>query len=358
MTYRMLPYSGSDWNGLILRLPHSHILQSAEWGAFKQITGWKAARYVLYDAAHQISGAAQVLTRHVGPLAMMYAPRAPLVSHTDHAAFEALLVGLERIARRQPTVQIKIDPDVVIGRGVPGEADATEDANGLALCATLRRRGWRFSAEQVQFRNTILIDLTHSEDDLLKAMGSGKRRKVGYGARHGVTIRAATLDDLPLLYRLYAETGSRNGFTTRPYEYYLSEWGMLMRAGMAHALIAEVNGQPVAHVILFLFGETCLYFTGASVSDNEVRKLMPADMLQWEAMRYAKGRGCTVYDLWGAPNEFAEGDSMWGVFGFKRDFGGVITRHMGAWDYAPYPALYTLYTRIMPRLLNAMRRRG
>jgi lipid II:glycine glycyltransferase (peptidoglycan interpeptide bridge formation enzyme) len=207
----------------------------------------------------------------------------------------------------------------------------------------------------VQFRNTITIDLTRSEDELLAAMGQGKRRKVRYGPKHGVTVRAATPDDLPLLYKLYAETGQRDGFLTRPYEYYADEWGTMLRAGLAHALIAEVDGRAVAHVILFHFGRKCWYFYGASVSDNEMRKLMPTDLLQWEAMRWAKAQGYAVYDLWGAPNEFTESDPMWGVYRFKRDFGGTVVRHIGAWDYAPLRPLYALYTRVMPRILDLMR---
>lgn len=350
-------FEGGDWNRLLLSLPQNHILQTEQWADFKRITGWTGQRYRVRDDSGQIQGGVQVLRRRVGPLQVLYAPKGPLLDPTNLPAWEVILGGLEKIAQRALAVQIKIDPEVVSGWGVPGTPEARENPQGQAVINLLKKRRWRFSPEQVQFRNTIVIDLSQSEDALLAAMGQGKRRKVRYGARHGVTVRPGTLEDLPLLYQLYAETGKRNQFITRPYDYYLQEWGLLMKAGMAHALIAEVGGRAVAHVILFKFGPTCLYFTGASISDNEVRKLMPADLLQWEAMRWAKAQGCTTYDLWGAPNDFHEGDSMWGVYQFKRDLGGVVTRHIGAWDYAPYPPLYTLYTRIMPRLLAMMRRR-
>jgi lipid II:glycine glycyltransferase (peptidoglycan interpeptide bridge formation enzyme) len=143
---------------------------------------------------------------------------------------------------------------------------------------------------------------------------------------------------------------------TRPAEYYLDEWRSLGEAGLLHALIAEVNGQMAAHVVLLAFGKKCLYFNGASTSDNELRKLMPADALQWEAMRWAKARGFAVYDLWGAPTRFDESDPLWKVWLFKRDYGGTLTWHIGAWDFAPNALLYWLYMRGMPRL-RAWRRR-
>ncbi|MEP7287481.1 MAG: peptidoglycan bridge formation glycyltransferase FemA/FemB family protein [Chloroflexota bacterium] len=347
------------WNDLIRTLPYAHILQTEQWGEFKRrSTGWTPDKIVLRDQHDKIVGAALVLTRRIGPLAVMYVPKGPMLDYADPLLLNQMLEQLEGLARRRRAIWLKIDPDVVAATGVPGEPDATDRPGGQQVMATLKQRGWRYSDSQVQFRNTITVDLTRSEDELLAAMGQGKRRKVRYGPKHGVTTRAATLDDLPLLYKLYVETGIRDGFLIRPYEYYADEWGVMLRAGLAHAIIAEVGGVAVAHVILFHFGRKCWYFYGASVSDNEMRKLMPTDLLQWEAMRWAKAQGYALYDMWGAPNDFREDDPMWGVFQFKRDFGGTVIRHIGAWDYIPFMPLYRLYTEVVPRILNFMRKRG
>jgi lipid II:glycine glycyltransferase (peptidoglycan interpeptide bridge formation enzyme) len=80
--------------------------------------------------------------------------------------------------------------------------------------------------------------------------------------------------------------------------------------------------------------------------------------LQWEAMLHAKAAGCTEYDLWGAPDEFTKDDPMWGVFRFKDGFGGQVVRTLGAWDYPVRPTFYRLYSQVLPRILNVMRRRG
>ncbi len=346
------------WNDTIRSLPYAHILQTEEWGEFKRrSTGWIPEKIILRDQRNSVVGGALILTRRIGPLAVMYVPKGPMLDYNDPLLLDQMLEKLEKLAQRNRAIWIKIDPDVVAATGVPGEPDASERPGGQNVIAILKRRGWRCSDSQVQFRNTITVDLTRSEDEMLAAMGQGKRRKVRYGPNHGVTVRSGTLDDLPLLYKLYVETGQRDGFITRPYEYYADEWGNMMKAGLAHPLIAEVNGVAVAHVILFHFGRKCWYFYGASTSDNELRKLMPTDLLQWEAMRWAKAQGYAVYDMWGAPNEFREDDPMWGVFQFKRDFGGTVTRYIGAWDYAPIGPLYMLYTRLMPRMLDIMKRR-
>lgn len=121
-------------------------------------------------------------------------------------------------------------------------------------------------------------------------------------------------------------------------------------------LIAEVDGEPVAAIWLFMFAGRAYYVYGMSREAH--REKMPNYLLQWEAMKRAKARGCSVYDLWGAPDEFNESDSMWGVFHFKEGLGGQVVRTLGAWDYAPNPFWYRLYSEIIPRVLDVMRSRG
>jgi lipid II:glycine glycyltransferase (peptidoglycan interpeptide bridge formation enzyme) len=75
-------------------------------------------------------------------------------------------------------------------------------------------------------------------------------------------------------------------------------------------------------------------------------------------VKRAKAAGCTSYDLWGAPEEFSESDSMWGVYRFKEGLGGYVLRTAGAWDYAPNKLWYKMYSEVMPRVLDVMRARG
>jgi lipid II:glycine glycyltransferase (peptidoglycan interpeptide bridge formation enzyme) len=79
---------------------------------------------------------------------------------------------------------------------------------------------------------------------------------------------------------------------------------------------------------------------------------MPTYLLQWEAIRWAKSKGCQTYDLWGIPDQpesvleetFTErSDGLWGVYRFKRGFGGEVRRTIGTWDRVYKPALYKLY---------------
>lgn len=342
------------WNQALRPLPCAHVLQTWEWGEFKRrTTGWRPERFA-YRRGGAIVAAAQVLTRRLGPLRVMYVPKGPALDYTDAGLLAAVLDHLQGLARRRGALWLKIDPDVVAGRGVPGAEDAHDDPLGQTVMQTLAARGWRFSHSQVQFRNTITIDLTRPAEDILMGMHQSTRRKVRVAEKKGVTVRQATPEDIPTLYDLYRATGERDGFLIRPLDYYREAWEAFMRAGLAHALLAEYQGHPLAHVILLHFGPKCWYFYGAS--SNEERQRMPNHALQWAAMQWARAQGYATYDLWGAPDVFHESDRMWGVYQFKRGFGGTVVRHIGAWDYAPLPPLYRAYEALMPRLLGWLRR--
>ncbi|MBN1440223.1 MAG: peptidoglycan bridge formation glycyltransferase FemA/FemB family protein [Anaerolineales bacterium] len=346
----------AEWKSAIERLPDAHVLQTWEWGECKARYGWTVERRIWRRGGAALA-AAQILRRSVrfGPLSacLFYVPKGPLLDWRDSETREAVLTDLEDLGKKERAVQVKIDPDLPLGEGLPGPYADSPDAIGAEAARRLTGRGWRFSAEQIQFRNTVVLDLRQGEADLLAAMKPKTRYNIRLAQRHGVTVRAGTESDLPLLYRMYAETADRDSFVIRSQEYYLDVWGAMLRAGLAQPLIAEINDLAVAALILFQFASRGWYLFGMSRALH--REKMPNHLLQWEAARWLKGQGCTHYDLWGAPDVFCDSDPLWGVFQFKLGFGGAVTRHIGAWDFAPSPLRYAAYHQILPRVLDVTR---
>ena len=341
-----------DWNDSLRELPYAHILQTWEWGEFKRETGGWTPQRLAFERDGRIVAMTSLATRSMGPLKVMVVSKGPALDYSDVELARAVLEELEQRAQQFGVVWLKIDPDVITATGLPNSDDDRSNESGSKARALLETRGWRFSNSQVQFRNTLTIDLSRSEDELLAALSGNTRRKVRIAEKKGVKVRDATLEDLPLLYRLYRVTGERDKFLIRPFDYYQRAWREFMSAGLAHGLIAEYEGAAIAQVILFHFGRKCWYFYGASA--NEERERMPNYALQWAAIKWAKAQGYAVYDMWGAPDDFDESDVLWGVYQFKRGFRGQLVRHIGAWDFAPQPWLYHTYAKLAPRLLNMM----
>jgi peptidoglycan pentaglycine glycine transferase (the first glycine) len=343
----------SQWDAALAALPQSHVLQTWEWGDFKGRWGWQPTR-LLFEEEGRLLAAAQVLRRQLPrtPLSVAYVPKGPALDYSDPSLLVQVLSALEQEAKRQRSLFVKIDPDVWLGFS---DKDSPLLPEVATLQATLAERGWRRSTEQIQFKNTVILDLTLDVNGLLARMKVKTRYNIRLAKRRGVRVRPGDETDLKAFYDLYAETSQRDGFLIRPMAYYLDVWGQFLRVGRAHFLLAEVAGEPVAGLILFHFGQTAWYMYGAS--SNQHRNLMPNHLLQWEAIRLAKQKGCTQYDMWGAPDCFDESDPMWGVYRFKTGFGGETVRGMGAFDYSPLPRLYWVYMVAMPRVLALMRRR-
>ena len=350
------------WNEIMAALPAPHLLQSWEWGEVKSQFGWKPFHKVWEDQG-KVVAAALVLERTVNlpgmaaRLRMHYTPKGPLLADwADEALRRRVLDDLLKFGRERSAFLLKVDADVPVGMGLPGAEDAEEGLPGVGLIEMFKRDGWRFSNEQVQFRNTMLVDLNASEDDLLMAMKSKTRYNVRLAGRKGVVVRRGTEADFELLNNMYAETAVRDGFAIRCPEYYSSVWQTFYRSGRLTPLIADVEGQAVAGLMLFDFGGTAYYLHG--MSRDQHRNLMPTYLLQWEAMRIAKEKGCHTYDMWGAPDTFDEDQSMWGVFRFKQGFNARILRTIGAWDKPLRPVVFNLYSQVWPRLMDMMRARG
>lgn len=349
--------SESVWKTALGRLPQPHALQSWTWGAFKARWGWSAQRLLLTVGGNSWEplAAALVLKRKIPrtPFSILYVPKGPVLDYRDGALRRVVLAELEKIARRERAIFVKIDPDVVKSWGVEKERPSP---TGARFMEELKARGWRYSDSQIQFPHTVELDLTRSEDDLLASMKQKTRYNIRLAGRKGVTVRVGELSDYPLIADMYQETAVRDGFAIRPRAYYLDIWRAFHADGMGIPFIAEYEGQPLAALVLVTYGERAIYMYGAST--NEERNRMPTYLLQWEAICWAKAHGYRVYDFWGAPTEFAETDPLWGVWRFKAGFNGQVVRHLGAWDYPVRPFLYWLYVNAIPRYVSWLRGRS
>lgn len=348
------------WNDFLKQLPDPHILQTSEWAEQKKEIGWEAEPLMISaDNGNPIAGAL-VLTRTVRPLgfgqglSVCYIPRGPVLDWNNPELVERIFTEIEKFCWKKKAIFIKIDPEIDLGTGIPGSPEESTNTVGIGIREILQSRKWRFSKEQVQFRNTVLIDLTGSEETWMARMKQKTRYNIRLALRSGVVIRQAKIEELPLLYRMYAQTAARDNFIIREESYYLRLWQQFMKAGFATPLVAESENEIIAGLVLFHFGKKAWYFYG--MSTNKHREKMPNYLLQWEAMKIAKSLGCSVYDLWGAPDDFDGKDNMSGVFRFKEGLGGVLHRTIGAWDYPNRKIWYFIYQQILPRILDLTRR--
>ena len=320
--------TSSQWGEFLLHHPEAHLLQQPEWGELKRAFGWQSA-WVQSGVA-----GAQVLFRQL-PLGftMGYIPKGPVGSD-----WQALWPEVDRLCREKRAIFLKVEPD--LWEGVSFDA-------GQFLPGFL-------PARPIQPRRTIVISLEGSEEDWLMRMKQKTRYNIRLAEKKDVIIRFSS--DMHIFQQLMDVTGERDDFGVHSLAYYRKTYDLFHPSGMCELLVAYYNDKPLAGLMVFARGKRAWYMYGAS--NNEERNRMPAYLLQWEAMRWAAGKGCTEYDLWGVPDcseeeleaGFTQSDSgLWGVYRFKRGFGGQVLRSVGGYDRVYRPLLYRAIQMVLRR---------
>jgi len=336
------------WDAFVAAHPDAHTLQLAAWGTLKSQFGWKAQRVAIVNRNGAIIAGAGVLYRplplHLGTMA--YIPAGPLFAVDASAEADAALWrAIRNAARSQRAAFVKVEP-----------------CNWYRPRPDLPKRlidaGFQPSPQTVQPPRTVVLDISGSEEDIRKRMNESTRRKTKLGPKHEVNVRVAKRAEVSSFNQLMHVTGQRDGFGVHDPAYYEKAFELFAEnsAGNCALLLASYAGQDLAGLMIFRCGENAYYLYGAS--SNEERNRMPTYIIQWEAIRWAKAQGAIRYDLWGAPDEdettleaqFQERrDGLWGVYGFKRGFGGQVVRSVGAWDKPYNRLLYTAYRWYLSR---------
>ena len=330
------------WDAFLAGRPDGHVLQTGRWAQLKASFGWQSQRVVLRtiprDDAPILGGASILLRRLPWGQTLAYVPKGPAVDWEDPTQARAVLTMAREAALRLRAALLKIEP---------------EQPDSPALAAQLASYGFRPSPQRIQPLSTIHIDLNSDEEAILARMKPKWRYNIRLAERKGVVVRAGQAADLPAIQRLMEATGLRDRFATHSTAYYARASELFVPPGLATWLLAEADGALLAAIAVFALGQNAWYMWGASA--DEGRNLMPNHALQWAAMRWARERGCTRYDLWGIPDEvgadpaaYAEPESwgeggLWGVYRFKQGFGGQVVRYTGAWDLPLSRAGYGLY---------------
>ena len=323
--------TAGEWDNFTKTDPKTHILQTAAWGKLKGDFGW-SPRFVRQDQV----GAMVLFRRLPLGLSVAYIPHGPV----GNGSWGGLWPAIDDLCHQERAVFLRVEPDLwqpisdaSINRQLP-EFTCTDNS--------------------IQPPRTILIDLQASEEEILMGMKPKTRYNIRLAKRKNVVVRQSS--DIEIFYRMSQTTGKRDEFGIHNLAYYQRAYDLFAPQGACVLLLAEFEDQPLAGLMAFVCGETAWYFYGAST--NQERNRMPTYLLQWEAIRWAKQKGCKVYDMWGVPdapetvleeNFLNRSDGLWGVYRFKRGFGGDIRRTIGAWDRVYRPIPYKLYEVLVSR---------
>ena len=324
----MSKVSRSEWDDFIRQNQNAHLLQSGAWASLKSQFGWEPHFFI------ENSSGAQVLVKNY-PLGFKFAylPKGPV-----GLEWNPIWPTIHEFCRQEGVFNLRVEPDCWESNDPPCE----NQLNGFQR------------SSQIQPVRTLLVDLTKSEDEILAKMKQKTRYNIRLASKKDVVVERSK--NISVFFSIMKVTGQRDEFGIHGQEYYQNAYKAFSKDNACELLIASYQKKPLAGIMVFMQGKRAWYLYGASNDDE--RERMPTYLLQWEALRWAKKRGCIEYDLWGVPDEDEEAleknftsraDGLWGVYRFKRGFGGKLMRSIGAWDYIYLPLRYELFNFIMKK---------
>jgi len=325
---------GQQWNDFVAVSECCNITQSYEWGELAPHLGAEALRIGVVDEQGQLRAAMLLLITRAPVLRRpyIYAARGPVIDDPNSPALTVLLDFAKAEARKRGAFMLKVEPSV-------------PDGNERWLAA-LKKQGFCPNPYAVHVRNEWVLDLRPDEKELLAGMKEKWRYNIRLAGRKGVIVRRGEGQvDLDTFYRLYEVTSERDQFFINNKKHYEDVMRLYSEGDRAALFLAEYEGKAIAGIIALRLGQWSWYMFGAS--SNEQRNLMPNHLLQWTAMQWARSHGCWYYNFRGIPEVLEAGQELWGVYVFKRGFGGYALRFLETHDLVYQPVVYKLYMRLL-----------
>lgn len=333
------PQQYAEYESFVASHPQGCFTQSALWQKVKNNWGWEGVLSRAQDGS--VRGACGVLVQKIPALrtAFLYAPRGPVCDLGDRETLQDLKAGADALAEKYRAHTLKWDPDI--------------SAGNTAFLALMEEMGFKRIAgpegfETIQARFNYRLDIAgKSEEEILQGLTQKTRYNVRLAQRKGVEIRVCGPEKVPDFWRLMQVTGERDGFNIRPQEYFVR---MLESLGEhARLYMGFYEGEAICGALATNFaGKTC-YVYGAS--DNAHRNVMPNYLMQWEMIRWAVQTGCALYDFQGVAGDLDESKPIYGLYRFKRGFGGYLDELAGEFDFEYRPAV----ARMVEKALEARR---
>ncbi len=322
----------TDWNRHILANPDGgNMVQGAEFAQQKEAARW-TPRYIMAGDV-----ALTVIEKTIPLLGKIwYAPKGPGI--TTLGGLKKLKDPLAAFARKQGVFTIKIEPEI----------PANVSLAGLGLTKTRPVQ---------QNYATVLVDLRHNLDTVMKNLPQKGRHAIRRAERDGVTVKKvpATDENCLKMYTLLKETAQDAQFGIRPANYYITFYKRYEAAGLGQLFFAEFEGQVVAAAFAICFGKKSTYKDGASIRKRTAYGA--SHLLQWHVITWAKEHGSELHDLCGAPPRAHSKDSTHPYYGiglFKTSFNKEITEYVGAYEIPVQPTKSKLWTKLIEKIIRRM----
>lgn len=318
------------WDKFLQATPETGFMQASWWADFRAHVGYEHFAIILRHEGAILGGALVQKFPWADGNCFYYIQDGPVLPKDESDAaevFAAIINGIEDHRRNgtETISHLRIEPRWPRMRDFAAGFQPT-----------------KINDTYFEPRTTLCVAVRPSDEEILNQMKPKGRYNIRVAQRHGVSVVEDNSErGLADFLRMYADMVKRQGINGKPAYYFETLVPILWSVGHGSLFFAEYGGQRLASALVIFFGQTAVYFYGASLDEH--RNVMAPYVLHFEIMRKARARGHTWYDFWGVCPE-NEPEHPWQHFStFKRKFGGVEFNIVPTLDYVYDSAAYERY---------------
>lgn len=309
-----------EWQSFLDKHPESNFLQSHFWAETNRLIGHKVIVELIADKIWCL-----MVIKNAKRGRYLEIPGGPLLDWQDTALVKKVFAEVKQIARDNHCVFIRFRPQLL---------DTEQNRT------TITHLGAKLSPMHLHAQNTVILDLTKSEDDLLAGMRRQTRYEVRRAAKLGITVeKSHSAEALEEFHSAQSTTAERQHFIPPTKEALIAELAAFGNNATFYTA-KDSDNHPIAYGFILRDNHEAAYFEAASTELNH--KLPGAYALLWEVIKDAKSAGCSRLNLWGIAPSGAANHRYAGVTTFKTGFGGEVTDYIPAHDIVINPLKYSL----------------
>ncbi len=308
----------------------NHPLQTWEWGEFRKAWGNEVIRFPFGQ-----------MTLHKIPFLKLRLA----IFEKGPPPTKRMLETLYKFAKERSLILIKMEPNVPVSiKSLKGEGKIKNFSHLIYKRDKFTKLLSKFklvSGKTILSPTTLWIDLTKSEEELLKNLHPKTRYNIRLAKKKGVEVFEDNSDKAFEKYiQLTRETVKRQNFYAHTERYHWLMWDYLHKLPIsnhqppiARLLVSKYRNETLSAWILFVWKDFLYYPYGAS--SEKYKNVKANNLMMWEAIKYGRKNNLKIFDLWGRE----EGK---GFTRFKEGYNPYLVESLGSWDmktsrfYWPY----------------------
>ncbi len=313
------------WEDFVLgQKEQGNFLQSWNWGETHRLLGRKVFRFGFYRGS-SLQGVALLVKQEAKRGNYLESPGGPIINWQEPSCFEKFVQLLKETGKREGCLFVRVRPQIVRDRTNKGR---------------FKKAGFLPAPMHLHAQDTWILDITKDEKTLLSQMRKTTRYCIRKAIKEKVkVVKSVKETDVEILYKLQKETAKRHNFIPFPFDFLQAHFKAFVADDQIKIFKAIYKGKVLSIAMIVFYGKRAVYHYSASSS--AFSKVPASYLIQWEAIKEAKKRGCAIYDFWGITLKEDRKHRFYGVTLFKKGFGGQAFSYLPAqdlplkWNYWP-----------------------